>query len=86
LKITVDTPDAQNYIIYDFLGNQIGLIQEYDTQTQEAVILIPAVSPDKKSTIVFFQALDKTDPEILAVKIRIPGSYVMNKVTGERVK
>jgi len=84
MLLSLETPEADKYLVFDCNGNIIPFVISFDTESEEIELMIPVKSPEKETTAIY-QLLMQTriaedgalEHAPIAVKFKLAGAYAM---------
>jgi len=83
MLITVDSPEAKEYLIYDSAGHKIPYVISFDTETEEIELAISVPKKDDDDTIcsLLMQSAKQEDGSTfntpIFVKFKLCGAYAL---------
>jgi hypothetical protein len=89
MLLTVDTPEAEQFLVYDCDGNIIPYVTAFDTETEEVELMIPVKAdlpegaiydPQKHFRLLMQKRVledGTTDSAPIAVKFILRGAYAL---------
>lgn len=80
MLLTANMPDARDFEVRDASGRLLGGVMSYDTETQETEMYLC----DSEYFVVF--PFSETEYQPVMIKTIIPGSYAVDRRTGETLK
>lgn len=82
MLITVDSPEANEYLIYDSAGHKIPYVTSFDTETEEIELAISVPRKDgEEQTPFLMQSATQEDGSTfntpIFVKFKLSGAYAL---------
>jgi hypothetical protein len=83
MLITVDSPEASEYLIYDSAGHKIPYVISFDTETEdiELAVSVPKKDVDDNTPPLLMQSAAQEDGSVfntpIFVKFKLCGAYAL---------